>query len=219
MIERVLPPGVSHCEAWDDRAQVDLFPSEEACLVGAVEKRRLEFATVRRCARVALGQLGHPAVPVLPGEHGAPTWPVGVVGSMTHCVGYRAAVVADQARVVTIGIDAEHNEPLPDDVLGLVSRPEERDMLDAVVHAGTPGETAWDTLLFSAKESVYKAWFPLARRFLDFQEATVALSPDGTFTGRLLVAGPLVGRHRLETLSGRWVVERGLVVTAIVVTA
>jgi enterobactin synthetase component D / holo-[acyl-carrier protein] synthase len=74
----------------------------------------------------------------------------------------------------------------------------------------------WDRLLFCAKECVYKAWFPLARRWLDFTEADIELRPDGTFAARLLVPGPSTpGGAVLTGFAGRWLVEDGLVVTAI----
>jgi 4'-phosphopantetheinyl transferase EntD len=65
-------------------------------------------------------------------------------------------------------------------------------------------------LLFSAKESVYKAWFPLARKFLDFSEAELAFA-DGTFSARILVPGPVTG------FEGRWLIKDGFVLTSIVV--
>jgi 4'-phosphopantetheinyl transferase EntD len=76
----------------------------------------------------------------------------------------------------------------------------------------------WDRLLFSAKEAVYKAWFPLARRRLGVKDSVLAIDPrQGTFTARLLVAGPAVAGAELTSLSGRWLVEDGLVLTAIAV--
>ena len=55
-----------------------------------------------------------------------------------------------------------------------------------------PGSGAcWDRLLFCAKESVYKAWFPLAKRWLDFQDAAITVDPvRRTFTARLAGSGP-----------------------------
>jgi 4'-phosphopantetheinyl transferase EntD len=61
---------------------------------------------------------------LLPGRSGAPRWPDGVVGSMTHCNGYRATVVAHSGRVRSLGIDAELHAPLPP-VLRVIARPEE----------------------------------------------------------------------------------------------
>jgi len=107
VIEEILPAEVVAVEALADPPGVTLFPEEEAVIAKAVDKRRREFSTVRHCARLALAMLGLPRSPLLPGERGAPQWPVGVVGSMTHCAGYRAAAVARASDMVTIGIDAE----------------------------------------------------------------------------------------------------------------
>lgn len=86
-------------------------------------RRQREFATARSCARTALARLGVPPVPVLASPRGAPRWPAGVVGSITHCDGYRAAAVAYTRDVVSLGIDAEPDEPLPNDgTLGPIAR-------------------------------------------------------------------------------------------------
>lgn len=218
MIEELLPPEVASAEAFDDVGDTTLFPEEEAVVARAVDKRRREFTTARGCARKALATLGLPPVPIVPGERGAPTWPSGVVGSMTHCDGYRASAVAREEQVRTIGLDAEPNGPLPDGVLESVATPTEIGWL-----AGATGDgsgVCWDRLLFSAKESIYKAWFPLTHRWLDFEEAIVTPDPHaGTFAARLLVPGPVVDGRRLDGFSGRWTVAKGLVVTAITVLA
>jgi 4'-phosphopantetheinyl transferase EntD len=79
---------------------------------------------------------------------------------------------------------------------------------------------SWDRLLFSAKESVYKAWFPLAGRWLGFEEAVITIDPAaGVFTARLLVPGPVTGGRPLTGFSGRWTAGHGLVLTAIAVPA
>ena len=166
MIEAILPAEAATAEAFDDPPGLTLFPEEEAVIARAVGKRRREFTTTRACARTALARLGLPPVPIVPGPRGAPQWPVGVVGSMTHCAGYRACAVARDLDLLTIGLDAEPHGQLPEGVLDAVSRPEEREQLAALA-ATVPG-THWDRMLFSAKESVYKAWFPLTQRWLGF---------------------------------------------------
>ncbi|MFJ1709061.1 4'-phosphopantetheinyl transferase [Kitasatospora sp. NPDC088346] len=213
MIEQLLPAGVSWAEAFDDRADAPLFPEEEELVARAVPGRRREFATVRACARRALGALGVPPAPILRGERGAPTWPAGVVGSMTHCAGYRAAVVARASELRTVGIDAESHAPLPDDVLDVIALPQEQSRI-AELQAEQP-QVHWDRMLFSAKESVYKAWFPLTRRFLEFEEADITLAPDGTWSARLLVDGTTADGGPLRGFNGRWLVQDDLVLTAI----
>jgi 4'-phosphopantetheinyl transferase EntD len=204
LIDALLPPGVAWAERFGDDVPRALYPVEEAAVARAVEKRRREFATGRWCARQALAGLGLPEAAIPVGERGEPGWPPGVVGAITHCVGYRAAIVARAEAYASVGLDAEPDGPLPRGVLDTVSLPAERAQLAAL-----PAGVCWDRLLFSAKESVYKAWYPLARRWLDFTECRLDLRPDGTFAARVLVDGPVAG------FTGRWRVAHGLVVTVI----
>jgi 4'-phosphopantetheinyl transferase EntD len=215
VIGRILPPAVAVVEAFTDPTGLHLFPEEERAIANSVPKRRREFTTVRDCARRALGQLGIAPAPILPGVRGAPGWPAGVVGSMTHCDGYRSAAVARATAIATVGVDAEPHAPLPDGVLDAIALPAER-ARTAVLAAARPA-LCWDRLLFSAKESVYKAWFPLTGRWLDFAEADIVIDPAGTFAARLLVPGPLLDGVPVTTFRGRFLVDRGLVLTAIAV--
>jgi 4'-phosphopantetheinyl transferase EntD len=210
MIDRILPPWVMVAEMSGDVPDDTLFPEEEPLIARAVEKRRREFVTGRHCARKALARLGVPSRPILRGDRGAPQWPSGTIGSITHCAGYRAAAVATSANGFTIGIDAEPHEPLPDGVLETVASPEEIAALGRL-HDQKP-RVSWDRILFSAKESVYKAWFPLTGRWLDFAEATVDVDPSGQFAATLLISDPRMGADRL---TGRWIVSDGLLATAI----
>ncbi|MFC4530407.1 4'-phosphopantetheinyl transferase family protein [Sphaerisporangium dianthi] len=210
MIERILPDGVVAAELFDDPADVELFPEEEAHIAEAVDKRRREFTSGRHCARTALAKLGFPHVPVPPGERGSPIWPPGVVGSITHCAGYRAAAVS--LDVLSVGIDAEPYLPLPPGVLDAISLREERVMLAAL-----GGDLHWDRVLFSAKESVYKAWFPLARRWLNFEDALIRIDGDGAFAASLLVSGPSVDGRMLTGFAGRWTVAGGIIATSVTV--
>ncbi|TMR99653.1 4'-phosphopantetheinyl transferase family protein [Nonomuraea basaltis] len=214
MIEDLLPPAAVALEAFDDPPGLRLYPEEAACMARAMECRRREFATTRQLARSGLTRLGLPPAGIPKGERGAPRWPDGVVGSITHCAGYRAAAVARAADLLSIGIDAEPHGPLPPDILEFVATPAERARL-AGLAAANP-KIAWDRLLFSAKESVYKAWFPLARSFLDFESADVEFDEaTATFVARLLVPGPAVAGKELRELTGRFAVRDGLAVTAV----
>ncbi|MFC4589566.1 4'-phosphopantetheinyl transferase family protein [Sphaerisporangium corydalis] len=218
MIESILPSYVVSEDLFEDPPDTMLFPEEEKAVEVAVDKRRREFTTARLCARRAMARLGLPPVPVVPGPRGEPGWPSGIVGSMTHCTGYRAAVLGRSARVATIGIDAEPNEVLTQGVLEVISLPAERERLRELARRSEG--VCWERLLFSAKESVYKAWFPLTGLWLDFEEADLSIGPDdGTFSARLLVPGPVVDGSEVTAFSGRWLVRDGLILTAIVLPA
>ncbi|MCW3815063.1 4'-phosphopantetheinyl transferase superfamily protein [Micromonospora sp. DR5-3] len=217
MIEALLPPVAVPVEAFSDLADEAPFPGEEDLVARAVETRRREFVTARRCAREALARLGHAPAPIRSGPRREPVWPAGVVGSITHCAGYRAAAVGRDTELASLGIDAEPHAPLPDGVAAVVTVASEPELLRRLGDAD-PG-VHWDRLLFSAKESVYKAWYPLTGRWLGFEDAELSVEPaTGTFTARLLVDGTRTdGGRPLTELRGRYLVARGLVVTAVAV--
>ena len=212
MIETLLPGGVASAELFADPPGLVAHPLEESMIAKSVEKRRREFIGARHCARVAMGELGIAPAPVLRGERNMPLFPQGVVGSLTHCAGYRAAALGFSMQARSIGIDAEPHEPLPEGVLEHVSIAAEREWLSSVGN-----EIHWDKLLFCAKEATYKAWFPLTGRWLGFEDAHITFTPDGRFRTDLLVTGETTdGGTPLSGFDGRWVVESGLVLTAIV---
>lgn len=207
MIEELLPDVVATAETFDDPPEATLFDAEAAEIVKAIAKRRREFTSGRWCAHRAMRALGVAPVPLLRGERGAPQWPAEVVGSITHCAGYRGAAVARRRQLRSVGIDAEQHEPLPDGVLDVVSLPEEREHI-AELSARDP-DICWDRILFSCKESVYKTWYPVTGEWLGFEDAELEFGAGG-FTARLRkTAGGLTG------FSGRWLVRDGLVLSAI----
>lgn len=215
MIEEILPPKVVAVDTREDLLEIELFPAERAALGQAVEKRRREFVTARACARRALAELDLPPSPIVNGDRGEPRWPAGVVGSITHCAGYRGCALARTGELAGVGIDAEPNQPLPEGVLGEIARAEERPRLAEL--ARVEPAVHWDRLLFSAKEAVYKVWFPLARCWLGFEDATLTIDPaDRTFEARLLKSWPGGGVSLPTVLEGRWLARDGLVLSAIV---
>lgn len=215
-LHAILPSGVEVSERRHD-ADEDLYPEELAYLSRASKKRRAEFTTVRLCARESLGRLGKRRAPLVPGPSGAPTWPEGTVGSMTHCDSYRAAAVCLSTQFLAVGIDAEPHDRLPPGVLEAISLRQERTQVHRL--SREVPDVSWDRLLFSAKESVYKVWYPLAGRWLGFHQADVQLSIDGTFEAtlnvRLPAAQEMPGRNRVR---GRWACDAGHILTAITMT-
>lgn len=203
-------------EIFSDPPHLAPLPEEEPLISRSVESRRNEFVTVRHCARVGLQRLGIEPVPILKGDKGEPRWPEGIVGSLTHCKGYRGAVVGRAAAVRAVGIDAEPHAVLPDGVLPAISLPIERHELTAL-----PSTLNWDRILFCAKEATYKAWFPLTGRWLGFEDAHITLDVDptgssGRFVSRILIDPAARSGPPLTKLAGRWCVVDGLTLTAIV---
>jgi 4'-phosphopantetheinyl transferase EntD len=218
MIADLLPSSVTAFDTFTDSPEDMLFPEERAVVAGAVDKRRREFATVRALARTAMDGLGFPAAPILPNRRGAPGWPEGLIGSMTHCDGYRAAALAHAADMVAIGIDAEPNAPLPEGVLDSVSLPAERRWIADL--SATRTEVSWDRLLFSIKESIFKTWYPRTQHELGFEQAEVTVAPESrTFTFRLILPDDAPATAWLADARGRWLAQDGVLVTALTVAA
>jgi 4'-phosphopantetheinyl transferase EntD len=214
MLEQLLPAGVAVAESREDILDAPLFAEEEAIVSRSVEKRRREFTTARACARDALARLGVEPQAIPSSPRGAPQWPDGIVGSITHCDQLCACAVARSAQLLTIGIDAELDAPLPRGVLADIALSQEREQLQALMRE-EPG-LSWDRLLFSAKESVYKAWFPLTQSWLGFEDAELTINREQrSFSARLRVPGPRLGGRQLGGFSGRWLARDGLLLTAI----
>jgi 4'-phosphopantetheinyl transferase EntD len=210
-IARILPAGVAAAEIRGDEPDMWLHPAEEELVAGAVVSRVRTFTAARTCARRALAELGCPPVPILRGPHNEPLWPPGFVGSVTHCDGYRAAVAARAGTVTALGIDAEPHRPLKPGLVPMIATPAERDHLGRL-----PTGVHWDRLLFCVKESVYKAWFPLTGRWLDFPEAVVTIDPGtSTFAARILVPGNRFAGADVIGFEGGYVVSGSLVITAV----
>jgi 4'-phosphopantetheinyl transferase EntD len=218
VIEEIMPATAACAESFAVSRGTGLFPEEEALVARATEKRRQEFAAGRECAHEALSALGLGKVPILRGYRGAPQWPHGVVGSITHCTGYCAAAVARSGDLTAIGLHAEPDTALPGGVLELVSQPAERARLRDL-SAASP-ETSWDRLLFCAKEAVYKAWFPLTGRWLGFADAEITIDgASGTFSARFLVPVPAPGGLPLTGFAGRWLARDNFLAATIAVPA
>jgi 4'-phosphopantetheinyl transferase EntD len=212
MIATILPSEVSSYEVHGEFESKPIWPEERVFIQGAVEKRVKEFATGRFCARIALSRLGLPTGPIPVGPNREPKWPVGIAGSITHCKNYCSAAVARIGGIISIGIDAEIDEPIPLDVLSLISNPSEI----AAINELSAG-THWDKLLFSAKESVFKALFPLTAQWLDFKDACIVFAPsDGSFLATLPIEATRKGSLKTPYISGRYIIDCGLIVTSVV---
>ncbi|MFH9662739.1 4'-phosphopantetheinyl transferase [Streptomyces sp. NPDC017248] len=215
IIEELLDDPIVGVDVFHATDDTGLLPEERSAASSLSRERRLKFAAVRDCARQGLRRLGVGAAPILRGAAGEPLWPAGVVGSMTHCSGYHAAAVARADQVAAIGIDAEVNRPLRyREMLDLVATAQERAWV-AEFESAYP-QVSWARLVFTAKESLFKAWFSVTGQSLGLGEIVVEVNPlSGEFHARTS-ASPGRGRDALsDRWSGRWMARDGLLVAAV----
>jgi 4'-phosphopantetheinyl transferase EntD len=215
VISKILPACVVAAEQLGTHSGL-LLEQEAETLGRSIPSRRREFAAGRTRAREALSALGLPVQPILRGSQREPLWPDGIVGSITHCEGYSAAVVARREDIVSIGIDAEPNRPLPEGVLAVIARQEEISSLGCV----SSSHINWDRLLFSAKESLYKAWYPLMKCWLGFDGASLKIDPDnGSFQIRIMAAASRKPGFSDLPMVGRYVAQRDFILTAVTIAS
>ena len=168
--------------------------------------REREFRIGRALAREALARLGIADHPLLPADTREPKWPDGIVGSISHCEGVCAVAVAESKRFSGIGIDLERIDRIDDDIADTVCTPEERRQLDAIAPSVRRQRLA---LLFSAKESVFKALFPTTRQFLEFHDVALTIG-EKQYTAR----ATRPGIRNVESLNGRFLIDADLIMTA-----
>jgi 4'-phosphopantetheinyl transferase EntD len=189
-----------------------LYEAESETVGRMVPKRRREFTAGRVAARTAMVRLGFPAAPIPIGPSRQPLWPEGVIGSISHCDETCIVAVAPKGRVTALGLDVEKAAPLPSDIEHLVLT---RADTEAVREAGAASEAPdWlGRLVFSAKESLYKCWYPVEGTFLGFQEASLSLDiPGGRWLARIEVEP---SRGFPPSLPGRFFRKGELIVTAV----
>lgn len=168
----------------DRDAFASLPPAEAALVEKAIGKRRHEFATARALVRESLAALGITGFSVVHDADRAPVWPEGIAGSITHCDSRACVAIARRAEAGTFGVDIEHRPELPERLWRMVFLAEEQAYLGTL----DPALRAKLALvLFSAKESLYKAQHPRTRLYMGFSELRVhvtSLDP-GALAGTL----------------------------------
>lgn len=145
---------------------------ERAAITPMVASRQAEFATARACARAALTDLGIvAAIPKQPG--GAPLWPSGATGSISHTKGFCLAVASVRAHA--IGLDVELVHRMKPSIERRILVDQERHDLDGI-QDGTRQATV--AMIFAAKEAFYKAHYEVDPRYIGFDAVTVSIIDD-----------------------------------------
>ncbi|MHA7290693.1 4'-phosphopantetheinyl transferase family protein [Arthrobacter sp. MDT3-24] len=211
---QLIPAGFCLEEEFGEDRESTPWPGEADLVGPASARNRYQSVMARDCARRGLVRLGHSPASIPRLARGGPAWPDGIVGSLTHCAGYRAAMVGRTSSGRSAGIDAEPHRPLPHGVVELIASGGEQRLLGRL--QSTEPDICWDTLLFCVKEAVFKAWFPLTGTWLPMTQATAWLGTDGSFTVSIRLRENQPGDLGLLAWKGRWAVRDGYLVAVTV---
>lgn len=191
-LDMVARPYAISADALRELAQPEAPPPP--ALAGAVLKRQVEFAAGRWCAAHALrrsGYRGPPAIEI--GEHRAPRWPAGYLGSISHSAGWAVAIAAANDGWHGMGIDLEQTME-ESNARALAGRIGNVAEMALGARAGIPFAT-WATLLFSAKESLFKALYPSVGRYFHFPDAAADSLDWDARQLHLRLTSSLTARH------------------------
>jgi 4'-phosphopantetheinyl transferase EntD len=139
-------------------------------VANAVAKRRAEFRAGRSYAREALAQVGCPRSKILKDRRGAPLWPSGYRGSISHTDGLAIAVAAPHAYFRGLGLDVETVAPVDKDLEPFIFHPEE--LLEIPRWEGCDVDPS--KCMFSAKEAFIKLYYSMENILLDFLDVRIS---------------------------------------------
>lgn len=173
----------------------------------AVTKRRADYLAGRYAARQLLKEAGCNGV-VPTGRDRAPVWPTGWRGSISHTDKWAIAILAPRCPIISLGVDIETFRPdIMLEIATTFTTASEREVLAATC---LPFEMAL-LVVFSAKESLFKALYPQIQLVFGFEAARLCeLDPrNNRFTLELtkqltplLCAGYRIIGHYLASEDG-----------------
>jgi 4'-phosphopantetheinyl transferase EntD len=137
------------------------------------KKRRLEFFSGRWCAAQCLQERNSPSLNVKVSSDRAPIWPNAYIGSISHSNLTAVSLVGSILDYSAIGIDLQQK-----------SEYSVAEDLKAIIFHSNELEKFWDNkrhtfstenfdIIFSAKETLFKALYPKYRHFFDHHCAEV----------------------------------------------
>lgn len=192
---------IGYAAAWSSHALGSALLPEEVAVAprGRSLRRRLAFDVGRAAAHAALRACGRAVCPVLRASTGAPLWPLGIVGSISHTeiggVVFGVAAIASADMFAGVGLDLERIRPLS---------------VRALERLFSPHEVAWarseraayalrSTALFAAREALFKAVSPGYPGRMEYTETVLVWDGGrgGFFAETKLPASP--HRSRLES--------------------
>lgn len=142
-----------------ERCQHPLLDAERVLADRVTNSRLRELQSGRSSARYGIQYLGTKPTPILATPAGAPIWPAGLCGSLSHSHRHVAALVARSSCYDSVGVDIDDGRSLGATALADIAQPDE---LTAICRAGLVcDENTAEGIAFSAKEAIFKCQYAI----------------------------------------------------------
>ncbi|MES2591099.1 MAG: 4'-phosphopantetheinyl transferase superfamily protein [Bacteroidota bacterium] len=177
LINHSFPSGIISCFTDQTVSENILFEEEKKQAEDYESVRMLDFCRGRYCAHTCCDKIQLKA-PILNSVSGAPIWPKGLVGSISHSKNLAGAIVANKSSYKSLGVDIETLGRVEKKLWNLFFTSNE---IEFISSANPEEQDFYSTLFFSMKESFYKMQFPITNAFLDFKDCEVVFLENRYF--------------------------------------
>jgi len=214
VINTLFPINIA-CEVSNNNSNITKVHYKETQIIqNASKHRQREFLEGRNCAHLALAQLNFTeSIAILIGENREPLWPDQMVGSITHCDNYCAAAVTDCKKVLGIGIDAELNKKLPNNLILTTQTKNEINLNKGLILENY--ENCINKLVFSAKESAFKFIYPFIQHYINFKDLEVRLDFDSKSFSIVFLTSELKSKFKQSNIIGKFDYNKTHTVTCV----
>jgi len=192
-----------------------LLPEEQALAESfGSQKKRAEFVLGRICAHVALSRFGLEYEPILRNpESREPCWPDSIWGSITHSKGFAAVAVGLKKEISGIGIDLESfSKSIDFKIRHHICVDSELKWLESL----SPKQANRALrIIFSAKESIFKCFYPCTKTYLNFKDAAVSVNEaEKKFSFNILKSFPNINLQ-IFPIHGRYAEMDKMLLTSV----
>ncbi|MFV1982154.1 MAG: 4'-phosphopantetheinyl transferase [Thiohalomonadales bacterium] len=213
MINTLIPDNIA-CEiVYENISPSEVYSAERLIIMKASLNRKQEFLRGRNCAHQAIKKLNYAnQKPILIGKNREPVWPPGLIGSITHCNGYCAAVVAKLNDITGVGIDAELNTNLKKTIISKTQTDSEIIRNSELL---SENNICINKLVFSAKESVFKFIHPFIMKYINFKDIEICVDLKTRTFSTSFLKSDLYSRFKNSNLIGKFDFNNKHIVTCI----
>lgn len=192
-----------------ENISTDIFENYKSEIEQFGDKRKEEYLKSRELAHALFSEIGISDFKLLNDDKRAPIWPSGIVGSISHSSGF--AIVAISKEHKSIGIDLE--KVMSDE---RYEKLKDQFLTEEEIKINQIDFNLFGTIVFSAKESLFKLIYPLCREYFGFHSAKIREISEIGFSIELKSQSTSVSKFN-GIYQGKWQKLDDIILTSLVI--